>query len=84
MTLKKYLAKQRLTQQEFAELLGHTSGVVVTQSQVSLWASGATRPNKTTRHLIEVATNGAVSAKRGWCRGAHFCSSSPRDTPRRV
>lgn len=55
MTLNEYLEAESLTQQQFADLLG------VTQGLVSQWARGALRVSADMAKQIEEATSGGLT-----------------------
>jgi DNA-binding transcriptional regulator YdaS (Cro superfamily) len=59
--LGRWLERERITQEEFAARIG------AHQTQVSRYVTGARKPSRRIRGVIEVATGGAVTA-RSWGR----------------
>lgn len=68
MKLSDYLARERLTNKAFGDLIG------VTQATVSRYATGERFPDKDTQKLIFDATGGEVTPN-------DFCGIVPADIP---
>lgn len=58
--LQGYLSKHSITQTQLAERLSELRGWVVSQPQVSHWASGSIVPSREMRRYIAQATRGEV------------------------
>ena len=77
--LKKYLAKEGITQGEFADILTRHRGAVVYQHQVSNWATGKVRPTKSILAMIAKATENAVPVT-AWLDFWHRPANSDDDS----
>lgn len=65
--LGKWLRANKVSQREFARILGESRETSVHQSQISEWATGALLPKDATLIDIEVATGGEVPRESWPC-----------------